>query len=105
MQRFIHGFRLGLGVERVKGKVKFILRESGKVRIHWGKRGKTKEGKGEQGEEGKRGKTRLAKRYLGLQGTWHEREGMGKGEGTLSGRKELEGDFRRNGNSSVNSAV
>jgi hypothetical protein len=55
--------------------------------------------------EGKRGKTRLAKGYLGLQGTWHEREGMGKGEGTLSGWKELEGDFRRNGNSSVNSAI
>jgi hypothetical protein len=36
--------------ERVKEKVKFILRESGKVRIHWGKRGKTKEGKGEQGD-------------------------------------------------------
>jgi len=49
--------------------------------------------------------TWLAKDYLGLQGTWHEREGMGKGEGALSGREELEGDFKRNGDSSVNSAI
>jgi hypothetical protein len=56
-------------------------------------------------ERGRAGKTRLAKGYLGLQGTWHEREGMGKGEGALSGREELEGDFRRNGDSSINFAI
>ena len=51
------------------------------------------------------GKTRLAKGYLGLQGSWNEREGMGKGEGTLSGREELEGDFKRNGDNPINSTV
>jgi hypothetical protein len=49
---FIDGDRLGLGVERVKEKNKIILRESGKVRIHWGKRGKTT-GEKTTGEEGK----------------------------------------------------
>ena len=48
-----HGFRLEERGERVKEKINLFLRESGKVRIHWGKRRKTKEGKGEQGEEGK----------------------------------------------------
>ena len=57
------------------------------------------------GEGELRGKTRLAKDYLGLQGTWHEREGMGKGEGTLLGREVMESNFKRNGNSSVNSTV
>ena len=77
----------------------------------WGKRAKifdrgtTGDAKIENLRGGKRGKTRLAKGYLGLQGTWHEREGMGKGESSLFGWKELEGDFRRNGDSSVNSAV
>ena len=69
-----------------------------------GKRGKTT-GEKNDWRKGKRGKTRLAKDYLGLQGTWHEREGMGKGEGTLSGWKELEGDFRRNRDSPINSAI
>jgi hypothetical protein len=47
---FFHGFRLEERRERVKEKNKIILRECGKVRIHWGKRGKTEEGKGEQGD-------------------------------------------------------
>ena len=34
---FIDGDRLEERGERVKEKNKFILRESGKVRIHWGK--------------------------------------------------------------------
>ena len=45
-----HGFRLEERGEGVKEKNKIILRESGKMRIHWGKRGKTEEGKGEQGD-------------------------------------------------------
>ena len=37
---FFHGFRLGERERSVKEKNKIILRESEKVRIHWGKRGK-----------------------------------------------------------------
>ena len=47
---FIGEDRLEERGERVKEKVKIILRESGKGRFHWGKWGKTKEGKGEQGD-------------------------------------------------------
>ena len=47
----------------------------------------------------------LAGHYLALQGTWHERKAMGKGKVALLGREVMESNFKRNGNSSVNSAI
>ena len=86
MKRFFIGKdRLEERGERVKGKNKFILRESGKVRIHWGKRGKTTGGENDW-RKGKRGKTRLAKGYLGLQGTGDESGAMDESKEPLSGR-------------------
>jgi hypothetical protein len=105
---FFHGFRLGERGERVKINFVFSFERIGEKAGFIGENeGKIFETRttGEVQFGVLSGETWLAKDYLGLQGTWHEREGMGKGEGTLSGREVVESDFRRNGDSSINSAV
>ena len=62
-------------------------------------------GKENDQERERKRKGRIAKGYLGLQGIWHEREAMGKGKGTLLGGEVVEGNCRRNGDNSINSAV
>jgi hypothetical protein len=82
MQCFFHGYRLGERGERVKEKNKLILKAGRKGRIHWGKRGEinsrktTGEGENRIFESGRAGKTRLAKGYLGLQGSDDETGAM-----------------------------
>lgn len=44
------------------------------------------------GETG--GKARLAKGYLGTQGAWREKEGMGNGKAALPREQIMEGYFR-----------
>ena len=51
------------------------------------------------------GKRAIATGYLGLQGTWHEREAMGKSKGSVFGWQVMEGNFRRNGTEPINSNV
>ena len=43
----------------------------------------------------------LADRYLGKQGTWREKQGMGNREAALSGEQIMEGNLRRNWTKSV----
>lgn len=90
------------------GKVKtrcFPRKNGAKFILDGMETGRGKAGKLTASRLGMAGKTGIAKGYLGLQGTWHEREAMGKGEGALSGRKVMEGDFKRNGTEPINSNV
>ena len=57
------------------------------------------------GEEGKRGKTRLAKGYLGLQGSDDESGTMDESEEPLPCGEDLESDCRRNRTKSGDSIV
>lgn len=67
--------------------------------------GRGNEGKLTASRLGMAGKTGIAKGYLGTQGTWREREAMGKGQGVVLGGEVMEGDFKRNGTKSVNANV
>lgn len=78
------------------------------MRIHWGKRAKIFD-RGTTGgvknrffERGKRGKTRLAKGYLGLQGSDDETGAMDESEKPLPCGQNMESDFKRLGAESVN---
>ena len=54
---------------------------------------------------GKRGKTRLAKGYLGLQGSDDESGTMDESKEPLSSGEDVEGDCKRNGTKSGDSIV
>ena len=81
------------------------------MRIPWGKcvkifeRGTTGDAKIENLRGGKGRKTRLAKGYLGLQGSEDETGAMDESKEPLSSGEDVESNCRRNGTKSGDSIV